>query len=83
MNKIKTKSFEKISQTQTVKFDPSKIKTMDDNFQTAPQLKSFIMSFKSLNLNGIEINQQDAINLDAIQKEIRRKLRSLNFQVGF
>lgn len=74
----------KTSQMQNIKFDPKRLKDPNQINQLNPKIRTFQQSFVALGLSGItQMSQVDAVAMDAIQSEIRKKLRSFGVQVGF
>lgn len=76
MKKISSKSY---IEAQQVRFDPKRLNAPKDN----PQIKTFQNAFNALNVTGITaLSEQDAMILNDIQDKIRKKLRSVSFQVS-
>jgi hypothetical protein len=83
MKKIISKSYIE-SQFNSIRFDPKRLKSPQNNNQNDPRIKTFHQSFISAGLNTINsLSQSDAILLNEIQDQIRKKLRFFGVQVGF
>lgn len=83
MKKIASKSYVQ-AQQQTVTFDPKRLKS-PQQLQNDPKIKAFQQSFTSLSLAGMSsLSESDAMILNQIQTEIRKKLRMVGFtRMGF
>jgi hypothetical protein len=83
MKKIATKSYVE-SQVQNIRLDPNRLKNPNRQDQQDPRVRTFQQAFTTLNLPGFTaLSNSDAILLNTIQMEIRKKLRSFGVQPGF
>lgn len=83
MKKIDTKSYVQ-AQQRTVTFDPKRLKS-PQQLQNDPKVKTFQQAFSALSLAGMTtLSEPDAMILDQIQTDIRKKLRMVGFtRMGF
>jgi hypothetical protein len=82
MKKIATKSYVS-AQTQTVKVNPNLMRNPNSPNQSNPKIAKFQQDFAVLALPGItNISEPDAMILNNIQEEIRKKLRMAGMTPG-
>lgn len=82
MKKIATKSYV-AAQVQTIKMNPNLMKNPNNPNQNNPKIAKFQQDFTVLALTGItNISEPDAMILNNIQTEIRKKLRMVGMTPG-
>jgi len=83
MKKIATKSYVE-SQVQNIRLDPNRLKNPNRQDQQDPRVRTFQQALTTLRVPGFTaLSNSDAILLNTIQMEIRKKLRSFGVQPGF